>query len=683
MGKRIHVDITSEGLLKENIVLGTAFVNMYAKCGVLQKAQRIILELYPIRILAPLSYAAGLTERIVYSLSYSIVSSIYTLLSALPAKILFFHVSCHIKAIITAEEVLFSQSILYLTDNGIAEESGNEPQKLRQASKSRPSGTQDIEQDPPFEFRALEVALKAICSFVDARTTELGSDVHPAFDELTAKISSRNLDKVRKLKTAMTRLTTRVQKVRDELEQLLDDDSDMAELFLTRKLQSLASPEHGQAPLSLSAGFSTTLSRASRASIATCGADDDVEEVERLLEAYFMRIDETLNKLLALREYIDDTEDYINFQLDKHRNRLIQVHQMLSWSDLKKSFLVRAVVLSVYAAVAGIFGMNVQYTWMIGHSHVFKWVVLLSGLVSLILFALILSYARSGSKNVNSNEANVQLMGVFEIVIDQPISDVDVHDVLDDERIENEQARDQPISDVDVHDVLDDERIENEQARGMPKWLVHTLRDSKLDAPLSNRTRSGSRHASYASDCYALAVSSLHHTLCDLPLGKKAIGIKRVYKLKRKPDGEIDRYNARLFAKDYAHKKGIDYEETFAPTFRTTTVRFLCALAAHFGWDVHQSDIVIAFLNSDIFEEVYVTQLRGFVKKGQEDKVCKCHKALYGLKQSLRTWYEKADTHMVKQGFRKSPTESTLYVKREGDVLLIVVLYVDDLLLHL
>ncbi|MCO5587243.1 hypothetical protein L7F22_041190 [Adiantum nelumboides] len=64
-----------------------------------------------------------------------------------------------------------------------------------------------------------------------------------------------------------------------------------------------------------------------------------------------------------------------------------------------------------------------------------------------------------------------------------------------------------------------------------------------------------------------------------------------------------------------------------------TTVHFLCALAAHFGWDVHQSDIVIAFLNGDIFEEVYVT-----------------------------------------------PTESTLYVKREGDVLLIVVLYVDDLL---
>ncbi|MCO5599429.1 hypothetical protein L7F22_053532 [Adiantum nelumboides] len=112
-----------------------------------------------------------------------------------------------------------------------------------------------------------------------------------------------------------------------------------------------------------------------------------------------------------------------------------------------------------------------------------------------------------------------------------------------------------------------------------------------------------------------------------------------------------------------------------------TTVHFLCALAAHFGWEVHQSDIVIAFLNGDIFEEVYAMQPRSFVKKGQEDKVCKCNKALYGLKQSPCAWYEKADTHLVKRGFCNSPIESTLYVKREGDVLLIVVLYVDELLI--
>ncbi|MCO5562680.1 hypothetical protein L7F22_016308 [Adiantum nelumboides] len=110
-------------------------------------------------------------------------------------------------------------------------------------------------------------------------------------------------------------------------------------------------------------------------------------------------------------------------------------------------------------------------------------------------------------------------------------------------------------------------------------------------------------------------------TLCDLPPGKKAIGTKWVYKLKRKPDGEIDCYKARFVAKGYTQQKGIDYEETFAPTCRMTIVRFLFALAAHFGWDVHQSDIVTALLNGDIFEEVYVTQPRGFARK---DKRIRC-----------------------------------------------------------
>ncbi|CAJ2656685.1 unnamed protein product [Trifolium pratense] len=77
-------------------------------------------------------------------------------------------------------------------------------------------GQQDAEaaeDESPFEFHALEVVLEAICSYLVARTTELEMVAYPALYELTSKISSRNLDRVRKLKSAMTRLTARVQKV--------------------------------------------------------------------------------------------------------------------------------------------------------------------------------------------------------------------------------------------------------------------------------------------------------------------------------------------------------------------------------------------------------------------------------------------------------------------------------------
>nr|XP_017219105.1 PREDICTED: magnesium transporter MRS2-I-like [Daucus carota subsp. sativus] len=88
---------------------------------------------------------------------------------------------------------------------------------------------------------------------------------------------------------------------------------------------------------------------------------------------------------MQLREYIDDTEDYINIQLDNHRNQLIQLELFLSSGT---------VCLSIYSLVAAIFGMNIPYTWNDNHGYMFKWVVSLSGIASAVLFLLIISYAR-------------------------------------------------------------------------------------------------------------------------------------------------------------------------------------------------------------------------------------------------------------------------------------------------
>ncbi|XWS13769.1 hypothetical protein CRYUN_Cryun36dG0066600 [Craigia yunnanensis] len=241
------------------------------------------------------------------------------------------------------------------------------------------------EDESPFEFRALEVALESICSFLAARTLELEAAAYPALDELTSQINSRNLDRVRKFESAMTRLTARVQKVRDELEQLLEDDDDMADLYLSRKLAG-ASPVSGSGAANWYPASPTIGSKVSRASTATVrGDENDVEELEMILEAYFMQIDGTLNKLTTLREYIDDTKDYINIQLDNYRNQLIQLELILCSGN---------VCLSIYSLVTALFGINFPFTWNHNHGYMFKWVVIFSGILSAIPFILIMYYAR-------------------------------------------------------------------------------------------------------------------------------------------------------------------------------------------------------------------------------------------------------------------------------------------------
>ena len=101
-----------------------------------------------------------------------------------------------------------------------------------------------------------------------------------------------------------------------------------------------------------------------------------------------------------------------------------------------------------------------------------------------------------------------------------------------------------------------------------------------------------------------------------LPIGKKAIGTKWVFKLKWKADGTIDRCKAWLVAKGYVQQKGIDYEETFAPTSQMTIVSNVVSMAACFGGKMHQLDINTTFLNGDLQEEVYVLQPLGFVMLG-------------------------------------------------------------------
>ncbi|CDP09701.1 unnamed protein product [Coffea canephora] len=296
----------------------------------------------------------------------------------------------------------------------------NKDEEGRTEGKQQNAENRDGLKLLPFEFVALEACLEAACSVLDNEARTLEQEAHPALDKLTTKISTLNLERVRQIKSRLVAITGRVQKVRDELEHLLDDDEDMAEMYLTEKLEQQQlddssvssineqdelddeanqqdidertraniSYEGNGGPTSYDAGLQNmdntreqliaaarTLSKDSRGTRTSTTQSAiskqlDVEELEMLLEAYFVQIDGTLNKLSTLREYVDDTEDYINIMLDDKQNHLLQMGVMLTTATL---------VVSAFVVVAGIFGMNIhielfdpdkagmpQFLWTVG-----------------------------------------------------------------------------------------------------------------------------------------------------------------------------------------------------------------------------------------------------------------------------------------------------------------------------
>ena len=144
-------------------------------------------------------------------------------------------------------------------------------------------------------------------------------------------------------------------------------------------------------------------------------------------------------------------------------------------------------------------------------------------------------------------------------------------------------------------------------------------------------------------------------------------------------------YKARVVAKGFTQEHGIDYEETFSPVTRYESIRYLLAHAALEDWEIEAMDVKTVYLYGKLKEEIYMAQTEGFIKSGQEHKVCKLVKSIYGLKkQARRVWYETISKTLPKKlGFQQLHSDAGVHIlcQREGDHEIILILYVDDLLI--
>ncbi|XP_008663199.3 putative magnesium transporter MRS2-D isoform X1 [Zea mays] len=252
---------------------------------------------------------------------------------------------------------------------------------------------------PPFEFRALEVCLEFSCKSLEHETCTLEEEAYPALDELSSNISTLTLERVRQIKSRLLAISGRVQKVRDELEHLLDADVDMAAMHLSDKLaadgqssrcntNSEPNEFDEERDREAEAGDASSEGANGSGTGTSVGFTPKIDELENLLEAYFVQADGTLNKLSTLREYVDDTEDYINVMLDDKQNQLLQVGILLSTATL---------VMSVAIAITGVFGMNITIPLYNAPTGVF-WQVT-GGLVvatAAVYVVALICYKRSG-----------------------------------------------------------------------------------------------------------------------------------------------------------------------------------------------------------------------------------------------------------------------------------------------
>ena len=170
--------------------------------------------------------------------------------------------------------------------------------------------------------------------------------------------------------------------------------------------------------------------------------------------------------------------------------------------------------------------------------------------------------------------------------------------------------------------------------------------------------------------------------LVPRPEGVNVVGNRWVYKVKRKGDGSIDKFKARLCAQGFTQTKGVDYSEVFSPVARYQTIRSLLALGNAHDLEIHQMDVCTAFLNGDLDFDVYMEQPYGYTNNDSR-YVCKLKKGLYGLKQAARCWNATLDEFMKSIGYRVSSADGCVYIKTEKDAdghinFVIFPFYVDD-----
>lgn len=164
--------------------------------------------------------------------------------------------------------------------------------------------------------------------------------------------------------------------------------------------------------------------------------------------------------------------------------------------------------------------------------------------------------------------------------------------------------------------------------------------------------------------------------LANLPENQSVIDNRWIYKIKCKPNGDIERFKARLVVRGFTQEYGINYFETFSPVVKFTSIRTILAIAASDNLVMCSFDVKTAFLYGELQEEIYMVQPKGY--EDGTGRVCRLQKSLYGLKQSSRCWNLKFTSFLQEFNFTSCKADPCVFISQTNAGRIFLAIYIDD-----
>lgn len=162
----------------------------------------------------------------------------------------------------------------------------------------------------------------------------------------------------------------------------------------------------------------------------------------------------------------------------------------------------------------------------------------------------------------------------------------------------------------------------------LPKALLTSLTSSDIEPTCYSEAIKSSQWRTAMNAEFDALLQNKTWSLVSPPPAVNVVGCRWIYKLKKKADGSIDRYKARLVSKGFHQQEGVDFTEIFSPVVKHATIRTVLSLAVSNQWHIQQIDIQNAFLHGALEEEVFMAQPPGYIHPQYPHHLCKLHKSI-------------------------------------------------------